>query len=119
VVSNYGRHAVRAETVDGKLIQVPLAWTSMCPRPDPLRFRGQPVRLAADALREMVAWVAARKPMLQPTENKKFAPAVRRRDKENYGEHHSSGSGSVASVVGQTGSPDADCRNQRARRGRR
>jgi hypothetical protein len=75
--------------------------------------------LASNALRELVAWVAARKPMPQPTENKKFAAGVKRRDKKNNGERHSSGPGSVAPVVGQTGSPDADCRNKRARRGKR
>ena len=119
MVSTFGRDAVRVETVDGKLILVPLAWTSMRPRPSPLELKGQSVRLAADALRELAAWVAARTTTLQPHKGKKFAAKIGKRDKKNNGEHCSSGSGSVAAVVEQAGSPDADCRDKQRERGKR
>lgn len=56
----YGRSAVWVETPEERLFEVPRAWTTLCPRAEPLAALGRPVRLAPDALRELAAWVAAR-----------------------------------------------------------
>jgi hypothetical protein len=56
----YGRYAVWVETPEERLLRVPLAWTTLRPRADPLAVEGRTVRLAPEALRELAAWVATR-----------------------------------------------------------
>src|SRR5262245_33806733 len=60
ILARYGRHGVRVEQPDGQLRVLPVAWTDLVPRPAAVAVRGQPVRLAPEALRELGAWVAAR-----------------------------------------------------------
>jgi hypothetical protein len=60
VVSVYGRNGVRVETFDEQLMLLPLAWTTLRPRAEPLAVKGRAVLLAPEALRELAAWVAAR-----------------------------------------------------------
>ena len=60
VVSAHGRNAVQVETFDEQLMFLPLAWTTLRPRAEPLTVSGCAVRLDPDALRELATWVAAR-----------------------------------------------------------
>jgi hypothetical protein len=60
VVSVYGRQAVCAETAEGQLRLLPVAWTTLRPRAAPLVVGRRPVRLAPEGLRELALWLAAR-----------------------------------------------------------
>ena len=71
--SAYGRDAVWVETSDGKLRLLPLAWTTLRPRPEPLAVEGRAVRLAPEALRELTAWVAARAPEPEASDGGRIA----------------------------------------------
>ena len=62
VVWRQGRHTVLVEMSDGRVRKLPVAWTTLHVRAEALSFKGQPVRLAPERLRELVAWVAARRP---------------------------------------------------------
>jgi hypothetical protein len=139
VVSLYGRNAVRAETVDEQLIFLPVAWTTLRPRAEPLAVKGRTVLLAPESLRELAAWVADRAPAAKAhhdrngqevghfdkdTENRRpdgvpsNDPAEDREKRGGVnargGERCSAGGDSAAAVVGQAGSPSAH-REQRER----
>jgi len=60
VVSSWGRRAVAAEAEDGRRLLLPVEWTSLHPRAEPLEWEGRPVRLAPAALRSLAAWVGGR-----------------------------------------------------------
>lgn len=66
VISPHGRNAVWAETSDGKARLLPIAWTTLRPRPEPLAFRERAVHLAPEALRELALWTAARAGHAEP-----------------------------------------------------
>jgi hypothetical protein len=53
VVSAYGRNGVRVETFDEQLMFLPLAWTTLRPRAEPLVLKGRAVLLGPEALREL------------------------------------------------------------------
>ncbi len=57
VLGSRGPDAVRAELPDGRTCELPLVWTDRRPRPATLRVNAQPVRLAAQALHALAAWV--------------------------------------------------------------
>ncbi len=69
------RYGLRVEQPDGQLRVLPVAWTDLVPRPAALAVRGQPVRLAPEALRELGAWVAARIDGCRSSENLDFGEA--------------------------------------------
>ena len=101
----YGRSAVWAETSDGKLRLLPLAWTSLYPRPEPLTLDGRAVRLEPEALRALSAWVSAR------LECKKLDSTDREDQKPRDGVGDRAGArAAVAAVVGQARSPDSQRR---------
>jgi len=62
VIRPHGRTAVFVERDDGDKRLIPVAWTDLRPRPEPLQVRGRSVRLAPAAARELSAWVAERSP---------------------------------------------------------
>lgn len=114
VVAMYGRHGVWAETSDGKLRLLPVAWTSLHPRREPLEMGGRSVRLSPEALGELSAWVSARLDV-------KRLDAVDPEDQKPCDD----GDGpraraDVAAVVGQAGPPGAPRRARPSReRGQR
>jgi hypothetical protein len=130
----YGRWAVWVETPDESVIKLPLAWTTLCPRAEPLAAQGRPLRLDPEALRELAAWVAARASDAEARDGQKGQEVGRfdkhmvnrepdgdlsdepadRRTEDGCGERSSAGRDSAAAVVGQAGSPGAH-RKQRAR----
>jgi len=132
VVSVYGRNGVRVETFDEQLMFLPLAWTTLRPRAEPLAVKGRAVLLGAEALRELAAWVAARALAEQARDGRQGQEVGRfDKDMENrepdgglsdepadqqersggvgarHGERSSAGGDSAAAVVGQAGSPSA------------
>ncbi len=139
MVSVHGRNGVRVETVDEQLMFLPVAWTTLRPRAEPLAVKGRTVLLAPEALRELVAWVAARAPEAQAHHGRNGQEVGRfDKDMENrvldgglsddpadqreksggvdarQGERCSPRGDSAAAVVGQAGSPSAH-REQRER----
>jgi hypothetical protein len=76
VVSPYGRHAVWVETSDGNLRLLPLAWTTLEPRGEPLALQGRALRLDPLALRELAAWVAARTPVCASCDGEEVATRI-------------------------------------------
>ena len=60
VLAAYGRDGLWVEGQDGVGLHLPVSWTSLRPRPAPLEWRGQAVRLSPEALCALGAWVAAR-----------------------------------------------------------
>jgi hypothetical protein len=134
VLSTYGRGAVWAETSDGGLRLLPIAWTSLHPRGEPLAFGAQPVRLAPEALLELAGWVVARlldargdgqevghfgkcgeDRVPDGSTSDRTAGGAARGD----GERSSAGGESASAVVGEVGAPSARGRAQRATRGTR
>jgi hypothetical protein len=139
VLRPYGRQAVWVETSEQRVITLPLAWTTLCPRPEPLVARGRTVRLAPEALRELAGWVAARARDAEALEGQKGQevghfdkymvnrdtdgglsdePAGRRKEDRGADARgaapSSTGHHSAASVVEQAGSP-SDRAKQRER----
>lgn len=121
VRSAHGPDGVRVETADGKLRLLPLAWTSLRPRGEPLAHEGQLVRLAPEALLELAAWVKARGTRPEPSarDGEKFAPEIDPGDKTADGKGFARGSVSATSVVGQARSHKTGRRGKQQRRGRR
>lgn len=66
MISQHGRNAVWAETSDGKARLIPIAWTTLRPRPEPLALRERAVHWAPEALRELALWTAARAGHAEP-----------------------------------------------------
>jgi hypothetical protein len=121
-VSAYGRNAVFAETSDGELRLLPIVWTTLHVRPEPLALEGRPVRLAPQALRELALWVAARFPGAGTRDREEVAARAGGSDKGRDAERSRPAGAepeSAAAVVGEAGSPGARARAQRARRGKR
>lgn len=58
---HHGPESVWAETSDGRLMILPIAWTSAMPWAPTREESGRPVLLALDALVALGAWVAARR----------------------------------------------------------
>lgn len=139
VVSVYGRSCVRVETVDEQLLLLPVAWTTLRPRAEPLAMEGRAVLLAPEALRELAAWVAARTREAQahdgrhgqevghfdkgmenrgPDGGLSDEPADQREEcggaDVRQGERCSPGGDSAAAVVGQA-APSSAYREQRER----
>lgn len=108
MISVYGKIAVWAETVDETLRLLPLAWTSLVPRPAPLALDGGVVRLAPEALRALASWVGARTAGqgldLDDREAQKPGDCV--------GKHVRARATAVA-VVGQARAPQAQRRGER------
>jgi hypothetical protein len=106
----YGRSAVRAEAPDGRIRLLPLAWTNLQPRPDPLVLEGRVVRLAPDALRSLASWVCARvhdqKLDLADREDHKRADGVVKPAPR---------SPAAAAMVGKARAPEARRRGQQKR----
>jgi hypothetical protein len=131
---------VWVDVSDILLLKLPVAWTTLCPRAEPLAVKGRTVRLAPEALRELAAWVAARVPdaKAQEVENGQKVgrfdkhmenrgpdgglsdePAGRQEEDGGVvdvreGERSSTGRDSAAAVVEQAGSSSAH-REQRVR----
>ena len=106
----YGRSAVRVETADGTIRLLPLDWTNLQPRPDPLVLDGHVVRLAPDALRALACWVHAR------TDGQKLDLVDREDHKPDDGVGKlSPTSAAAAAVVGQARAPEARRRDTRKR----
>lgn len=116
-MSTHGRRAVWTETSDGAQRLVPLRWTTLHPRADPLALNGAAVRLAPEALRELAAWVGARVPEADPHAIEKLAPEIGRGEERGDGEHSPRGVASAVAVVGQTRSPSTGRRGARRKRG--
>ena len=138
MVSAHGRNGVRVETLDEQLMFLPVAWTTLRPRAEPLAVDGRAVLLAPEALRELAAWVAARtrekahdgrhgqevghfdKDMenREPDGGLSDEPADQQEESggvdARQGERSSPGGDSAAAVVGQAGSPSVH-REQRER----
>jgi len=115
VIAAYGRSAVWVEMSDGKLRLLPLAWTSLHPRPDPLAVGENAVRLAPGALRVLSAWVSAR------IDDQKLDTADPQDQKPRHGtaDQARAGATAAAAVVGEAGSPGARRRAGRRARGTR
>ncbi len=110
VTTAYGRNGVRAETADGTIRLLPLAWTSLQPRPDPLALDDHAVRLAPDALRALACWVHAR------VEDQKLDLVDREDHKPGDGVGKRAPIGAAAAaVVGKARAPQARRRSQRKR----
>ena len=114
VLAAYGRGAVQVETPDGRLRLLPLAWTDLHPRPDPLTVEGRSVRLAPEALLALSAWVRARVDgkVLDPTdlEDQKSVDGVDKGTRAGT---------AVVAVVGQARSPGFTRRVGSGKRGGR
>ena len=122
VVERYGRHALRVEQPDGQLRLLPIAWTDRVPRPAALTVKGQPVRLAPAALRELAGWVAARIRRESP-EKLDAVDGHARKVKQDAAPtdgaavpHHDGG---APPLVEQAGPPRAGRRGGRQKRGQR
>jgi hypothetical protein len=110
VTAAYGRSAVRAETADGRIRLLPLAWTSLQPRPDPLAVEDRVVRLAPDALRSLASWIRAR------VDNQKLGLADREDHKRDDGVGKlAPRSAAAAAMVGEARAPEARRRGERKR----
>jgi len=134
VITMHGRNAVWAETCDGRARLLPIAWTTLRPRPEPLALRGRAVHWAPEALRELALWTAARSGLAEPdTEVGHFDKCMENRGPDGSasggtmdlgqgggigvgnGERSSAGRESAAAVVGKARSPSARSRAKRAR----
>jgi hypothetical protein len=138
IVSAHGRNGVWAETSDGQLRVLPIAWTTLQPRASALVLGERQVRLAPDALRQLAHWVATRacglgvdgevgqfdKYMMNPapdgcgSEGRTIEGIERRREDVAVGDGERCSSGSAA-VVGEAGSPSVHQRARRSWRDRR
>jgi hypothetical protein len=110
VIAAYGRSAVQAETAEGKLRLLSLAWTSLQPRPNPLAFEGHVVRLAPDALHALASWVAAR----SGCQKLDLADREDQKPDNVVGKHVAAGA-AAAAMVGQARPPAALRRDERKR----
>jgi hypothetical protein len=122
IVARYGRHALRVEQPDGQLRLLPVVWTDLVPRPAALAVRGQPVRLAPDALRELGGWVAARIESCRSSENLDFAdanaPELKRDAAPTDGVAGKHRDGATLTLVEQAGPSRTGGRGKRPKRGR-
>jgi hypothetical protein len=110
VTATYGRSAVRAETADGRIRLLPLAWTNLQPRPEPLAVEGRIVRLAPDALRSLASWIGAR------VHDQKLDLTDREDHKRGDGVGKLASRGAAAAaVVGKARAPEARRRGERKR----
>jgi hypothetical protein len=120
VRSSYGPDIVQAETGEGELRLLPLAWTSLRPRRAPLDHLGQAVRLDPEALLELAAWVEARKGRSASAGSGKLAPEIgagENRIQDVQGTRR--GADSADALVGQAHSPDAGSRVEQGDGGQR
>lgn len=114
VRASYGRDIVLVEMDDGELRRLPVGWTSLCPRRDPLKHRGRAVRLDPEALLQLVGWVEARVERPGPLGSEKLAPQIREGENRMQDVQGTKrGAGSADAMVGQTRSPDAGSRVER------
>ena len=60
VRGGHGPAAVWAETEDGRLTILPVAWTDLTLTRPEVTVGGRPVRLCPEALRQLAQWVASR-----------------------------------------------------------
>jgi hypothetical protein len=122
ILARYGRHGLRVEQPDGQLRVLPVAWTDLVPRATALAVRGQPVRLAPEALRELGAWVAARIDGCRSPEKLDFgeahAPELKLDAAPTDGAAGKHRDGAALTLVGQAGPSRAGGRSQRQKRGR-
>ena len=116
-VSPHGRHSVWAETRDGRHSLLPLQWTTLHPRAEPLSKGGRGVRLDPESLRELSVWVVARSSVAQPRDGKKLANERGKREDVGDGEDSTGGIGSTTTVVGQARSSGVGRRVERRKRG--
>ncbi len=122
MLSAYGRNAVSAEAPDGELRLLPVAWTTLRVRPEPLAFGGRPVRLAPQALLELTQWVAVRLPDMGTHDRKEVAGWLSGSEKGRDADRSCPAGAepeSALAVVGEAGSPGSRARAHRARRGKR
>lgn len=120
VVRSYGADGVWVELSSGERRLLPVRWTSLRPRRDPLQVQGQLVRLDPDAARQLSCWVADRRNGLGVS-GQEFAVAALQSDNEEDGQKpkgakRRQGAGSER-VVGQAGASGVDRAKQRRRRG--
>jgi hypothetical protein len=116
-VSPHGRHTVWAEAQDNRYSLLPLQWTTLHPRSEPLSRGGRAVRLSPEGLRELSIWVVARLPVAQPRDGEEFAVESGERENVGDGEDSAGGIESTSTVVGQACSPVAGRRVERRKRG--
>jgi len=119
VRSSYGTNGVWAETADGKRRLLPLAWTSLRPRREPLELEGQAVRLAPNALLELAGWVAARAGGSTPSFGEKVAVEIGPDDNKEDVQTTRRGADTAAAMVGKARSPGSCSRVKRGDGGRR
>lgn len=110
IVSTYGRHAVRAQTGDGKTVLIPVEWTTMTPRAAALRLYDKDVHLSPKALCDLANWVAAHRPQVQPLDGKKLAEHSGRSENKEHAGGYSTGPSSTITMVGQARSPNTGSR---------
>lgn len=120
VRSSYGPDIVLAETGDGELRQLPVTWTSLRPRRNPLDHRGQAVRLDPAALLELAAWVGARAGLSTRTDGEKLASEIGTGENGRQDVQGTRRDADAAdALVGQARTPDAGSRVEQGEGGLR
>jgi hypothetical protein len=122
VIESHGRYGLRVEQPDGQLRLIPVSWTDRAPRPAARVVHGRPVRLAPEALRELVAWVGARIPRKSRERLDVGAGEARQLEHDAVppeGAAVPQHSGGASPLVGQVGPPGVGRRGVRQKRGHR
>jgi hypothetical protein len=113
------------ELPDGRTCYLPLSWTDWRPRPDPLALRGQPVRLAPEALRSLAAWIRGRAEVrkVDTAESRKLDMRDLEDQKRSYGDGDQAraraASAAVVGKAGASGAGRARTRRRKQQRGKR
>lgn len=125
VLRRYGPDAVWAELQDGRLTILPIQWTSLRPRPKPLRYQGRPVRLAPEAVRALAGWVTARleerataRRALDVTQQRSHVPLNEGADAREVQHTKRGGAGETSALVGEVGAPRAGGRGRASKAAR-
>ena len=110
IVKKYSETALLVETADGVPRVMPLAWTSLVPRPDPLTIGGRAVRLSPEGLRTLAPWVVAK------IDRQKLASADREDQKPGDGlSDQLRADGTATAVVEQARAQQTQRRGRRKR----
>ena len=122
VLGSFGDR-VRAELPDGRPCYLPLSWTDFRPRPEPLAWRGRPVRLAPASLLALAAWIRGRvnAQKLDIDDRQKLDLADREDQKRGHGVgDQARARAASAAVVGKVGaSSSGRARQRESQRGKR
>jgi hypothetical protein len=133
VIGAHGKDGICAETRDGERL-LPIAWTSLRPRAEPLVRGGRRVRLSPEGLRDLARWTASRMQAARgkqvghfnkhvenrgPDGNASGGAKDRERDEttdDGIGKHSGAGDRSPVAVVGEARATDTDRRTRRGTR---